>query len=134
MALPVKKPKGQLLSKREKVIRFMELRGLADWIEAKFNLYYKPVASVPNAPNFVELMDLDVKKDDLMELLINICADYWDKEYQLDEALVFLETDAGKKLVDRSGELSRNLNDAFDHYIKSKLDEKVQAFKRSVLQ
>jgi len=112
----------------------MELRGLADWIEAKFNLYYKPVASVPNAPNFVELMDLDVKKDDLMELLINICADYWDKEYELDEALVFLETDAGKKLVDRSGELSRNLNDAFDHYIKSKLDEKVQAFKRSVLQ
>lgn len=112
----------------------MELRGIADWIEAKFNLYYKPVASVPNAPNFVELMDLDVKKEELMELLINICAAYWDKEDELDDALAFLETDAGKKLVDRPAELSQNLNTAFDGYIKSKLDEKVQAFKLSVMQ
>ena len=134
MVLPAKKPKIQRATKREKVIRFMELRGLADWIEAKLDLFYKPVASVPNAPNFVELMDLDVQKDELMELLINLCASYWDNEYELDAALAFLETDAGKKLVDRSGELSRNLNEAFERYIKSKLDEKVQAFKRSALQ
>jgi hypothetical protein len=134
MGLPVKKPKSQLASKREKVVQFMELRGIADWIEAKVNLYYKPVASVPNAPNFVELMDLDVKKKELMELLINICSAYWEKEHELDEALAFLETDAGRKLADRPAELSQNLSAAFDHYIKSKLDEKVQAFKRSVLQ
>jgi hypothetical protein len=69
-----------------------------------------------------------------MELLINICSAYWEKEHELDEALAFLETDAGRKLADRPAELSQNLSAAFDHYIKSKLDEKVQAFKRSVLQ
>jgi hypothetical protein len=134
MGLPVKKLKSQPASKREKIVRYMELRGIADWIDAKLAMYYKPVASVPKAPNFVELMDLDVQKEDLMELLINMCAAHWDKEHELDEALAFLETDAGKKLADRPGDLSQNLNTAFDHYFKSKLDEKVQAFKRSTLQ
>lgn len=134
MGLPVKKLNSQPASKREKIVRYMELRGITDWIEAKLDMYYKPVASVPNAPNFVELMDLDVKKEELMELLVNTCAAHWDKERELDETLAFLETDAGKKFADRAAQLSQNLSDAFDHYIKSKLDEKVQAFKRSMLQ
>lgn len=63
-----------------------------------------------------------------------MCAAHWDKEHELEEALEFLETEAGKKRADRPGELSQNLNTAFDHYFKAKLDEKVQAFKRSALQ
>jgi len=101
MGLPVKKPKIQCLSKREKVWKYMELRGIVDWIEAKLDMYYKPVASVPDAPNFIELMGLEVTKEELLELLIDICAGYWERESELDEALEVLETRVGKKLMDR---------------------------------
>ena len=134
MALSAKKPKSHCVSKREKLCRFMELRGIADWIEGKLAVYYQPVASVPDAPSFVELMELDVKKEELLELLINICAGYWENESELDEALAILESPVGKKLADRSAELSCKLNCAFDRYVKNKLDEKVQAFKRSTMQ
>ena len=126
--------KSQRVSKREKVCRFMDLRGITDWFEGKLAVYYQPVASVPDAPNFVDLMDLDVKKEELLELLINICACYWDQESELDEALAILESQVGKKLVDRSGELSCKLNSAFDQYMKAKLDEKARAFKRTTMQ
>ena len=62
MGLPVKKPNIQRASKREKVWKYMELRGIVDWIEAKLDRYYKPVASVPDAPNFIELMGIEVTK------------------------------------------------------------------------
>ena len=133
MGLPVKKPKIQRLSKREKVWKYMELRGIVDWIEAKLDMYYKPVASVPDAPNFIELMGIEVTKEQLLELLIDICAGYWDQESDLDEAIEILESPVGKKLVDRAGELSQKLNMTFDHYIKTKLDEKMHAFKLSTL-
>ena len=126
--------KSQRVSKREKVCRFMELRGITDWFEGKLAVYYQPVASVPDAPSFVDLMDLDVKKEELLELLIDICAGYWERESELDEALAILESQVGKNLVDRSGELSGKLNGVFDQYMKAKLDEKAQAFKRSTLQ
>ena len=134
MALPAKKPKSHCVSKREKICRFMELRGIADWFEGKLTAYYQPVASVPDAPRFIELMELDVKKEELLELLISICAGYWENESELDEALAILESPVGKKLADRSGELSCKLNKVFDHYLKTKLDEKVHAFKRSTMQ
>jgi hypothetical protein len=134
MRLAVKQPKPQPLSKRDKVCKMMNLRGISDWLECKLEMFYKPVASVPNAPNFVELMDLDVNKQELAELLINLSASHWDNESELDEALAFLETEAGKKLIDRGGELAQKLNTVFDHYIKTKLDEKAQAFKHSTLQ
>ena len=126
--------KSQSVSKREKVCRFMELRGITDWFEGKLAVYYQPVASVPDAPSFIDLMDLDVKKEELLELLIDICACYWEQESELDEALAILESLAGRKLVDRSGEFSCKLNSTFDQYMKSKLDEKARAFKRSTLQ
>jgi len=126
--------KSQRVSKREKVCRFMDLRGITDWFEGKIAVYYQPVASVPDAPSFIDLMDLDVKKEELLELLIDICAAYWEQESELDEALATLESLAGKKLVDRSGELSCKMNSAFDQYMKAKLDEKAQAFKRSTMQ
>jgi hypothetical protein len=132
MALAVKKPKRVLT--HDKVRKFMELRGIADWLAGKLDVFHKPVASVPNAPNFIELMGLDLNKEELLELVINICADHWDKESELDESLVFLESEAGKKLIDRNGELSQKLNTAFDDYIKTKLDEKAQEFKRSTMQ
>ena len=112
----------------------MELRGITDWFEGKLAVYYQPVASVPDAPSFVDLMDLDVKKEELLELLIDICACSWEQESELDEALAILESPVGKKLVDRSGELSCKMNGVFDHYMKAKLDEKAQAFKRSTMQ
>jgi hypothetical protein len=133
MELAVKKPKSPRLSKREKVWKYMELRGIVDWIEAKLDMYYKPVASVPDAPNFIELMGLEVTKEELLELLIDICAGYWERESELDEALEVLETRVGKKLMDRAGELSQKLNMTFDRYIKTKLDEKMHAFKLSTL-
>lgn len=133
MGLAVKKPKIQRASKREKVWKYMELRGIADWIETKLDLYYKPVASVPDAPNFIELMGLEVTKEELLESLIDICAGYWERESELDEALEILESPVGKKLIDRAGELSQKLNMTFDHYIKTKLDNKMYAFKRSGL-
>ena len=133
MGLTVKKPKIQRASKREKVWKYMELRGIADWIETKLDLYYKPVASVPDAPNFIELMGLEVTKEELLESLIDICAGYWERESELDEALEILESPVGKKLIDRAGELSQKLNMTFDHYIKTKLDNKMYAFKRSGL-
>ncbi len=126
--------KSLRVSKREKVCRFMDLRGITDWFEGKLSVYYQPVASVPDAPSFIDLMDLDVKKEELLELLIDICAGYWEKESELDDALAILESPVGKKLVDRNGELSCKLNCAFDHYMKTKLDEKAQAFKRSTMQ
>ena len=132
MGLAVKK--SQRVSKREKVCRFMELRGITDWFEGKLAVYYQPVASVRDAPSFVDLMDLDVKKEELLELLIDICACYWEQESELDEALAILESQIGKKLVDRNGELSCKLSRAFDHYMKTKLDEKAQAFKRTTMQ
>jgi len=134
MGFAVKKPKAQLASKREKVCRFMELRGITEWIEEKLGFYYKPVACVPDAPNFIELMNLDVKKEELMDLLIDICAGYWEKESELDEAIAILQSQVGRKLVDRTAQLSCSLNTAFDDYMKTKLDEKVQAFKRSTMQ
>ena len=133
MGLAVKKPKIQRASKREKVWKYMELRGIADWIETKLDLYYKPVASVPDAPNFIELVGLEVTKEELLESLIDICAGYWERESELDEALEILESPVGKKLIDRAGELSQKLNMTFDHYIKTKLDNKMYAFKRSGL-
>ncbi len=133
MGLPLKKPNIQRASKREKVLKYMELRGIVDWFEAKLDMYYKPVASVPDAPNFIELMGLDVTKEELLELLIDICAGYWERESELDEAIEILESPVGKKLVDRAGELSQTLNMTFDRYIKTKLDEKMHAFKRSQL-
>ena len=133
MGLAVKKPKIQRASKREKVWKYMELRGIADWIETKLDLYYKPVASVPDAPNFIELMGLEVTKEELLESLIGICDGYWERESELDEALEILESPVGKKLIDRAGELSQKLNMTFDHYIKTKLDNKMYAFKRSGL-
>lgn len=126
--------KSQRVSKREKVCRFMDLRGVTDWFEGKLAVYYQPVASVPDAPCFIDLMDLDVKKEELVELLIDICACYWDQESELDEALAILESPVGKKLLDRNGELSCKLNSAFDQYMKAKLDEKAQAFKRTTMQ
>ncbi|HXK30559.1 MAG TPA: hypothetical protein VJ646_20125, partial [Candidatus Binatia bacterium] len=66
MGLAAKKPKSQRVSKREKVYRFMELRGITDWFEGKLAVYYQPVASVPDAPSFIDLMDLDVKKEELL--------------------------------------------------------------------
>ncbi len=126
--------KSQRVSKREKVCRFMELRGITDWFEGKLAVYYQPVASVADAPSFVDLMGLDVKKEELLELLIDICACFWEQESELDEALAILESQAGKKLVDRSGEFSCKLNSAFDQYMKAKLDEKAQAFKPSTMQ
>ncbi len=126
--------KSQRVSKREKVCRFIDLRGITDWFEGKLAVYYQPVASVPDAPSFVDLMGLDVKKEELLELLINICASYWENESELDEALAILESPVGKKLVDRGGELSCKLNCVFDQYMKAKLDEKAQAFKRSTMQ
>jgi len=134
MGFAVKKPESQCASKREKICRFMELRGITEWIEEKLGLYYKPVASVPDAPSFIELMDLDVKKEELLDLLIDICAGYWEKESELDEAIAILESQVGKKLVDRTADLSYSLNTAFDSYMKTKLDDKVQAFKRSTMQ
>ena len=134
MGLAVKKPKNQRAPKRDKVCKFMELRGITDWIEGKLAVYYQPVASVPDAPSFVELMELHVKKEELLEMLINICAGYWENESELDEALAILESPVGKKLADRSAELFCKLNCTFDRYIKNKLDEKVQAFKRSTMQ
>ncbi|MBI1995994.1 MAG: hypothetical protein HYS66_05980 [Deltaproteobacteria bacterium] len=107
MGLAVKK--SQRVSKREKVCRFMDLRGVTDWFEGKLAVYYQPVASVPDAPSFIDLMDLDVKKEELLELLIDICAGYWENESELDEVL-------------------------FDQYMKAKLDEKAQAFKRTTMQ
>jgi hypothetical protein len=92
------------------------------------------VASVPDAPSFIDLMDLDVKKEELLELLIDICACYWEQESELDEALAIQESQVGKKLVDRSGEFSCKLNSTFDQYMKAKLDEKARAFKRSTMQ
>ncbi len=112
----------------------MELRGITDWFDGKLAVYYQPVASVPGAPSFVDLMDLDVKKEELLDLLIDICAGFWEQESELDEALATLESLAGKKLVDRSGELSGKLNSAFDQYMKAKLDEKARAFKRFTMQ
>ena len=134
MGLPAKKPKSNYVSKREKLCRFIELRGIADWFEGKLAAYVQPVASVPDAPSFIELMELDVKKEELLELLINLCAGYWENESELDEALAILESPVGKKLADRSGELSCKLNKAFDRYMKTKLDEKGHAFKRSTMQ
>lgn len=134
MGLPAKKPKNRCISKRQKLCRFMELRGIADWFEGKLAAYDQPVASVPDAPSFIELMDLDIKKEELLELLINICAAYWEEESELDEALTILESSVGKKLVDRGGELSCKLSTAFDRYLKTKLDDKVQQFKRSTMQ
>jgi hypothetical protein len=133
MGLPVKKPKIQRASKREKVWKYMQLRGIVDWIEAKLDMYYKPVASIPDAPNFIELMGLEVTKEELLESLIDICAGYWDRESELDEAIEILESPVGKKLMDRAGELSQKLNMTFDQYMKTKLDQKMHAFKRSVL-
>lgn len=133
MGLAVKKPKIQRLSKREKVWKYMELRGIVDWIEAKLDLYYKPVASVPDAPNFIELMGLEVTKEQLIEALIDICDGYWKRESELDEALEILESPVGKKLIDRTGELSQTLSMSFDQYIKAQLDEKMHAFKLSRL-
>jgi hypothetical protein len=133
MGLPVKKPKIQRASKREKVWKYMQLRGIVDWIEAKLDMYYKPVASIPDAPNFIQLMGLEVTKEELLESLIDICAGYWDRESELDEAIEILESPVGKKLMDRAGELSQKLNMTFDQYMKTKLDQKMHAFKRSVL-
>ncbi len=133
MGLAAKKPHIQRTTKREKIWRYMELRGIVDWIEAKLAIYYKPVASVPEAPNFIELMGIEVTKEELLESLINICAAYWDRESELDEALEILETPVGQKLIDRSGELAQKLNTAFEQYIKTKLDQKMDAFKRSAL-
>lgn len=133
MGLPVKKPKIQRASKREKVWKYMQLRGIVDWIDAKLDMYYKPVASVPDAPNFIELMGIEVTKEELLELLIDICAGYWERESELDEAIEILETPVGKKLTDRTGELSQKLNITLDQYIKTKLDQKMDAFKRSQL-
>ena len=79
MGLPAKKPNIQRASKREKVWKYMELRGIVDWIEAKLDMYYKPVASVPDAPNFIELMGLEVTKEELLESLIDICAGSWER-------------------------------------------------------
>jgi hypothetical protein len=134
MRSAVKEPKPQGLSRRDKVCKMMNLRGISDWFECKLEIFYKPVASVPNAPNFIELMDLDVNKQELVELLTNLCANHWDNESELDEALAFLETEAGKKLIDRGGALAQKLNAVFDHYIKTRLDAKFQAFKHSTLQ
>ncbi len=133
MGLPAKKANIQRESKRDKVWRYMELRGIVDWIETKLDMYYKPVASVPNAPNFIELMGLEVTKEEIFESLIEICAAYWERESELDEALEILETRVGKKLIDRPGELSQKLNFTFEQYIKTKLDQKMDAFKRSQL-
>ncbi len=133
MGLPLKKPNIQRASKREKVLKYMELRGIVDWFEARLDVYYKPVASVPDAPNFIELMGLEVTKEELLELLIDICASYWERESELDEAIEILETPVGKKLTDRAGELSQKLNITLDQYIKTKLDQKMDAFKRSHL-
>src|SRR3990172_7418805 len=116
--------KSLRVSKREKVCRFMELRGITDWFEGKLAVYYQPVASVRDAPSFVDLMDLDVKKEELLELLIDICACYWEPEARLDGGPAPLGTESGKKLVDRSAELSCKLNGVFDQYMKAKLDEK----------
>jgi hypothetical protein len=134
MRLAVKQPKQQRLSNRDKVCKMMNLRGISDWIEGKLEIFYKPVAAVPNAPSFLDLMDLDVNKQELLDLLTNLCASHWDNESELDQALAFLETEAGKKLVDRGGELAQKLNTVFDHYIKTKLDEKARGFKRSTMQ
>ena len=134
MGLSANKPKSHYVSKREKLCRFMELRGITNWFEGKLAVYYQPVASVPDAPSFVELIELDVKKEELLELLINICGGYWENESGLDEALATLESPVGKKLADRSGELSCKLNGAFDQYMKAKLDEKARAFKRTTMQ
>jgi hypothetical protein len=133
MGLPAKKPNIQHISKREKVWRYMELRGIVDWFEAKLDMYYKPVASVPDAPNFIELMGIEVTKEELLQSLIEICSAYWDRESELDEALEILETRVGQKLIDRPGDLSQKLNNTFEQYIKTKLDEKMDAFKRSQL-
>ncbi len=133
MGLPAKKANIQRESKRDKVWRYMELRGIVEWIETKLDMYYKPVASVPNAPNFIELMGLEVTKEEIFESLIEICAAYWERESELDEALEILETRVGKKLIDRPGELSQKLNFTFEQYIKTKLDQKMDAFKRSQL-
>ncbi len=133
MGLPAKKPNIQRATKREKIWRYMELRGIVDWFETKLDMYYKPVASVPNAPNFIELMGLEVTKEEILESLIEICDAYWDRESELDEALEILETRVGQKLIDRAGELSQKLNSAFDQYLKTKLDQKMDAFKRSQL-
>lgn len=133
MGLPAKKPIIQRASKREKVWKYMELRGIVDWIEAKLDMYYKPVASVPDAPNFIELMGLEVTKEQLVESLIDICAGYWERESELDEALEILESPVGKKLIDRAGELSQTLSMTLDQHIKTKLDEKMHAFKLSKL-
>ena len=70
----------------------------------------------------------------MLELLIDICAGYWENESELDEVLAILESPVGKKLVDRNGELSCKLNSAFDQYMKAKLDEKARAFKRTTMQ
>ena len=133
MGLPIKKPHIQHAMKRDKIWRYMELRGIFDWIETKLDMYYKPVAAVPNAPNFIELMGLKVTKEDLLEELAEICSAYWDRESELDEAIEILETRVGKKLIDRAGELSQKLNFTFEQYIKTRLDEKMDAFKRSQL-
>lgn len=133
MGLPIKKPNIHRATKREKVWRYMELRGIFDWIKTKLDIYYKPVASVPDAPNFIELMGIEVSKEELLEKLVDICSAYWDRESELDEAIEILETRVGQKLIDRPGDLSQTLNNTFDQYIKTKLDEKMDAFKRSQL-
>jgi hypothetical protein len=133
MGLPATKPNIRPVSKREKVWRYMELRGIFDWIKTKLDIYYKPVASVPDAPNFIELMGIEVSKEELLEKLVDICCAYWDRESELDEAIEILETRVGQKLIDRPGDLSQTLNNTFDQYIKTKLDEKMDAFKRSQL-
>ncbi len=133
MGLPAKKANIEPVSKRDKVWRYMELRGIVDWIETKLDMYYKPVASVPDAPNFIELMGLEVTKEEILESLIEICTAFWDRESELDEALEILESRVGKKLIDRPGDLSQKLNFTFEQYLKTKLDQKMDAFKRSQL-
>ncbi len=133
MGLPATKPNIRPLSKREKIWRYMELRGIFDWMKTKLDIYYKPVASVPEAPNFIELMGIEVTKEELLEKLVDICSAYWDRESELDEAIEILETRVGQKLIDRPADLGQNLNNAFEQYIKTKLDEKTEAFKRSKL-
>lgn len=121
-------------SRREKISKFMELRGISDWIEKRIALYYQPVASVRNAPNVIELLDLDVNREELVEQLTEICDRHWDSEEELDQALAFLETPAGRKLVDRTMELFGKLNLALENYMKTKLEEKIGMPKERTVQ
>jgi len=108
------------MTKKGKIMKMMELQGTVRSVHAHLEILRHPIGGRKD----LEFMSISEEEEN--KILKEMAKEYdifWGKGKELDKALAFMDTHAGKKFMDEEKKLNNKLFKILDGWISEKVEK-----------